>query len=62
MFVIIPLVIQIQGNQIRIGVAKPPSVINQPHPHQGHPPSPAPRGDGPSFQTLHRMLMNPSVN
>lgn len=63
MFVIIPLIIQIQGNQVRVGVANPASFTNETHPSQSHHPrAAAGSGDGPTTHTLREKLMNPSVN
>jgi len=61
MFLVIPLVIQIQGNEVRIGIAGPPQVVNQSIPGQDHSARIAPR---PSFgpAQLRRMLQNPSLN
>ncbi len=61
MFLVIPLVIQIQGNEVRISIAGPPQVANQFIPGQDHSVCIAPR---PSFgpAQLRRMLLNPSLN
>jgi len=61
MFLLIPLVIQIQDNEVRIGIAGPPQVVNQSMPDPDRSAPVAPRsGFGPG--QLRRMLQNPSLN
>lgn len=63
MFVLIPLVIQIQGNQIRVGLAAPPfvNVWAQADEHGQSSVSP-PNAANPGHSRLRRLLMQPSLN
>jgi hypothetical protein len=61
MVLVVPLVIQIQGNEVRVGIGTPPHIVNQPIPASDHAPPNTPRYV-PDLGQLHRMLLNPSLN
>lgn len=67
MFLFIPLVIKIEGNQIKVGIASPgqaefsPAPVNAGQPQRGRMPE-MPQTQEPAKPSIREMLVRPSLN